>query len=298
MCLILRRPPKVRPDFEQFKTAILNNPDGWGMSAAMGDGTLTTFRNQEKPDPEKLFRFSMEEWGELPVLLHLRYTTAGATSLRNAHPFPILEKSVDGVDLRMAHNGTLHMYKPKTGDESDTRMFVKNFVRPLFKRLIRGIDSKEILTDPFVYSLLDSELSHMSVLSFIDGYGNSLEVNAKGNGGDYTERGIYYSNKYSFDPDHRLPKKYGVVGTVGQNGKAGSNITTVPTTNKTALGSTHAKDTKVMKFSQKYDFADVTELLDVTDDLIDVMVDEHPEDAKLLIKELLFELYREIEGEE
>lgn len=296
MCLIIRRPPKIKPHFDQFKTAILNNPHGWGMSVALGDGSLKTLRTHEEPDPEKLYRLFTEEWGDLPALLHLRYTTAGATVLRNSHPFPILEKNQDGVDLRMCHNGTLYSYKPNTGDESDTRVFVRNFVRPLFKRLIRGMDCEEILKDQWVRDLLDSELTSLSVLSFIDGFGNTLDVNPKGNGGNYTENGIFFSNKYSFDPEHRKPKKHSVVGFPKTNGNAGSNTTTTTGTVNHTDGPRHAKDTKVQKYTEKFDLTHIEELLETSDETIDFLVDESPDDAKLLIKELLFELYREVKG--
>ena len=84
MCLIINRPANAELDFEKFETAMLNNPDGWGLSAANGDGTLTTYRSPEKADPEKLYRFIQEEHKDVPALIHLRYTTVGETSLRNA----------------------------------------------------------------------------------------------------------------------------------------------------------------------------------------------------------------------
>ena len=229
MCIIIQRDPGVEIDFEsRFKPAVINNPDGWGVSIPDGNGRLQTIKELvDKPDPEDLYRFVQEELIEDKVMLHLRYTTAGDTSMRNLHPFPVLEYSKDGVDLRMAHNGTIHKYKHAINSEmkweSDTRNFVRTFVRPLFKRLIRGWDTEEILSDPFVYNLLDEILPAMSVLSFIDGYGNTLQVNPKGNGGDYEEEGkLWYSNKYSFNPKHRVPATSNYNnGSVYRNGSNG-----------------------------------------------------------------------------
>jgi len=311
MCLIINRPANTVLDFEKFKTAIINNPDGWGLSASVGDGRLQTYRSPKEADPDKLFKFITEEFKEVPVLLHLRYTTAGETSLRNAHPFPILEKATDGVDLRMAHNGTLHPYKTK-GDESDTRNFTKTFVRPLFKRLIRGWSIEEILKDDWVKWVLDGELSAQSVLSFIDGAGHTFEVNALGNGGFYDDNGVYYSNKYSFDPEHRLPNyvkhQYGYGGNYyGGNYGHQNNVPVPPKpqgqeasppATQQSSNRPHAKDTQTMKFTQKYELSDAADLLDMDDDFIDLTVDSHPEDAKLLIKELLAELYNALEGDE
>lgn len=201
----------------------------------------------------------------------------------------------DGIDLRMAHNGTLHAYKGKNDGASDTRNFVRAFVRPLFKRLIRGIPSEELLKDSWVRALIDSELTTMSVVSFIDGDGNTLNVNATGNGGFYDDKGVYYSNKYSFDPNHRLPAyPYGAGYYNGWTGpktkdKEGDKPKSKGAVVPFATGKDHALDTKQKKFSELYELTDAVDLLDLTDELIDTIVDTSPEDAKLLIKEILFE---------
>lgn len=316
MCLIIQRPANKELDFEKFKTAVDNNPDGWGLSASLGDGELQTIRTPEKTDPEAIYRMVQEEFSDVPVLLHLRYTTAGKTILRNAHPFPILEKETDGIDLRMAHNGTLSKYKPKAGDESDTRVFVRNFVRPLFKRLRRAYSVEELLKDRFVHDLIDDQLSAMSVVSFIDGDGNVLNVNHDGNGGFY-EDGVYYSNKYSFDPLHREDwSMHGYGGSYKPGNyannhqasnysgpKSGTVLTPPPPkpgsnsvkAGVASLPSNHAKDTKVTKFTDRFDLGN-EDLLEISDDLIDIIVDDHPDEAKLLIKELQWLLYEETKG--
>jgi hypothetical protein len=273
MCLIIDRPANKGLDFEKFKTAVLNNPHGYGISAAHGDGKLTTLRSHIEPDPEKLFKFIEDEFFEQDTLIHLRYTTVGKTILRNAHPFPILEYDTDGVDLRMAHNGTLYSYKEKNG-LSDTRQFAAEFVRPLFKRMRRGFEIEEILEDEWVYEQLNDKLPAKSVLCFIDGYGNSLRVNADGNGGK-EEDDVYYSNVYSFDPNHRVSN----VRTVQKGGYWGNQTNTTP--------KPHAEDTKVTRFTDKFGITE-DEFCEINDPFIEELVDQHPEDAKLLIKELLF----------
>lgn len=300
MCLIIQRPANAALDFEDFKVAMLNNPDGWGMSAALGPdnkgrGRLKTYRNHNKADPEKLYRFVQEEHKEVPILLHLRYTTAGETNLRNAHPFPILEKEVDGVDLRMAHNGTLHDYKTKTW-ESDTRNFVRSYVRPFFKRLVAFTGPEDVLKDRWSEWVLDGELSMQSVLSFIDGYGNTLEVNGEGNGGGRGDDKVYFSNKYSFDPEHRIPKDWWKQPGYGYNGAAYSSPKPAAQSNKVITKPTivkdHAKDTMTKKFSEEHNLTDFLEdVLDLSDDAIDAICQE-PEDAALLIKELICELFQ------
>lgn len=301
MCIIYEFQPEVSIDKEVFETSVLNNPDGFGIVVANGDGTCFVQKKLEF-DTDWLFNLIDEEYVDNTVMVHLRYTTAGTTCTRNLHPFPILEKSTDGVDLWMSHNGTLTSWKHSNNStrswESDTRHFVREFVRPLFKRLIKGMSSEEILKDPFVYKLLDAELSALSVLSFIDGYGNTLQVNPLGNGGKY-EDGLYYSNEYSFDPTHRQPSSYSR-GTGGasvykaynnsdwklpdEKGQSSNGKTS------TVIG-THAEDTMQKTFTEKWNLYP-DDIFQVTDDFIDTLVDEGAtDDLALLVKEALFRAY-------
>lgn len=208
MCLIIKRDPGFEIPFDKFKSAIHVNPDGYGLSFPDENGKLVTIRNPERPDAEALYRTINEDLIDRDLLIHLRYTTVGKTNLRNAHPFPILEKATDGIDIRMAHNGTLYDYKKLAGeDESDTRAFVKHYVRPLFKRMAKAMPPEQLLSDPFLKQLLEGQLTSSSVLTLIDGNGQSLVCNAEGNGGKQ-EDGWYYSNSYSFDRTHREPVVY------------------------------------------------------------------------------------------
>ena len=194
MCIIIQRDPGFVIPRDKFDNCVINNPDGWGLSVPDGKGMLSTIRSVDgETNGDEVYSLLHDEFKDDKVLLHLRYTTAGETNLRNAHPFPILEEEVDGVDLRMAHNGTIHKYKhAMTSDlswESDTRNFVRTFVRPLFKRMVAGVGPNELLKDEFITKLLNDQLTAASVLSFIDGFGNTLNVNGEGNGGKQEEVG-------------------------------------------------------------------------------------------------------------
>lgn len=206
MCLIVMRPKNLVIPFDKFETAITNNPDGYGLTYPAGDGKrMLALRSAEKPDPDKLYRLIQDELKDVDIMLHLRYNTAGDTVLRNAHPFPVLTHKSDGIDLRMAHNGTIYKYKTKADKgESDTRCFVRSFVRPLLERINRGMYSEDYLQDEFIMGLIAEEIPTSSVLTFLDAEGNSAIINPQGNGG-FNDGGIYYSNKYSFNKSHREP---------------------------------------------------------------------------------------------
>lgn len=292
MCLIIQRPANKVIEYNKFKTALDNNPDGFGLSIVEEDGSLITIKDAVKPDCDKLYGILHENLKDKQMLIHFRYTTAGKTMVRNSHPFPVLEKSTDGVDLRVAHNGTLTRYKT-SGDESDTRKFVRTFVRPLFKRLIKGMTAEQILQDKFIIELLEGELPGLSVLSFIDGFGNTLNVNALGNGGYIDNDGIYYSNKYSFDPDHRTStviypiKKW---GTYDDNDDYNTTFGYGKEVNKADKPTVkHASDTLTQRFSDKFELNHFDEVLCLTDNTIEEIVKKNPDDAVLLIKELIDE---------
>lgn len=274
MCIIIEREPHFEIPYKKFETAILNNPHGYGLSFPDDNG-LSVFRTPEEPDPEKLYRLVNEELSEKKIMLHLRYTTVGETNLRNAHPFPILEKNKDGIDLRMAHNGTLGKYRPvSTSQESDTRVFVREYVRPLFKRMCKAMEPEELLTDPFLKKLLEDQLTKSSVLTFLDNQGNSLVCNETGNGGKREDK-WYYSNSYSFDPKHRVPST-----TVSYLPPPGSMGTSKPD---------KFSDCKVDRFTKRYDMESITDTFTFSDDTIEEIC-KKPQESQLLVKELIAEL--------
>lgn len=323
MCLIIQKPADVTLNYEKFCVAVKNNDDGYGLSYPDPDkpGKLITIRDHRKIDTDKVFKFINEDLKSIRAMVHLRYTTAGKTILRNAHPFPILEYKTDGVDLRMAHNGTLFSYKPSNGSgESDTRVFVREFIRPLFKRLIRGNSIEELLKDPWLAKLIKGELTPKSVVTFLDGYGHTLEVNPLGNGGEYLTCGAYFSNKYSFDPDHRNDNWTGYGGGYGQGygfrGGTNSHFKGQQSHQKpdksleekkadrqekqrrdNLISPKHAEDTQVERFTEKYSISR-DDLLDMDDDMIEMLAEgaDQKEAVVLLIKELLLELAK-YEGE-
>jgi len=169
------------------------------------------------------------------------------------------------------------------------------------KRLILGRSSETVLADPFTNTILDNHLTAMSVLSFIDGNGNTLNVNADGNGGFTDDDGTWFSNSYSFDEDHRKPYKYTNRATgVGSSTVGKPQTTTTSGTKSTyTVTTTTGTDCDVKKFTAKYDIGMKDDLYLLSDEAIEMLVDDEPEDAVLLIKELLYDLYeadRKLDG--
>lgn len=299
MCIIIQRNPGFVIPKEKFLSAVKVNPHGYGIAAAEGDGVLTVVREvPEEVDAEALYDMIHGEFANDQLLIHLRYNTVGETTLRNAHPFPILEYETDGVDLRMAHNGTIGKFKPGVTAsnkwESDTRVFVRTYVRPLFKRMAKALGPENVMKDSFVERLLDDQITSSSVLSFIDGFGNTLNVNALGNGGAYEDE-WYYSNKYSFNKSHREPTRNVYAPGYSYHNDTdwwetynSEYKTTQKTSNVTQFDKKdHALDSKTELFTDKYNVDDLEDLFGLGDDFLDALFDEEPDDAKLLCKEML-----------
>lgn len=324
MCLIILKEEGKTFKKDKFLTAVENNPHGYGVSVALGNGRLLTKKAIDY-DKEMLYNDIVTDeigkYGEYPVLCHLRYTTAGKTILRNSHPFPILEFDKDGVDLRMAHNGTIFGFKPKQTDKdswsSDTRKFVKEIVRPLIKSMWAGnkidrtdfeseedkilwlaSEMKTLLESPVLTKVLEEFIPASSVLVFIDGFGNTLYINKMGNGG-IVEDGVYYSNKYSFNKGHRAEKKnqHGNYSNVyypkNSQGSYGSPKTTTvkPAEVKSNVKKLEDPVSYERKFSKDYNIENFGDVLYFGDELLETIKDEAPDDLLELTKELMLELY-------
>ena len=308
MCLIIKKDPNFEIPYDDFAEAIKNNPHGYGFSTTTGSNKnkLYSVKSKETPDPEALYkRLVTGEFKDQSVLIHFRYNTAGETNFRNAHPFTVLEQKTDGIDLRMAHNGTLHSFKTKAVvGESDTRAFVRLFIRPLFKRLIQWGDIEEVFADPFTQELIKDKVPGSNVLTFMDGHGRTLLINGESNGGKQ-EEGWYYSNTYSFNKGHREPKKSTVVGGTGY-GNGGrwddyysqggydqggyQNYSNKYSNssykgNYTPASTSLKKDSQVSKFTELYGIQP-EDLLESSDKTIEAILEE-PEEALLMIKELI-----------
>lgn len=295
MCLIMMKQPGVIIPEEKFMTAFENNPHGWGYSTPGENGYLLTQKSLDI-GAEELYTYLHDELKDDKVMVHLRYNTAGETSIRNAHPFPILEKQTDGMDVRMCHNGTIFKYKTKSSWESDTRNFVRKYVRPLFKRLAKGYTPAEMFSDPFVEQLLKEPLPTSSVLTFLAGDGSELIIHPTGNGGK-EEDGVYYSNMYSFNANYRSSskstnktKQQGAV-IYPEQSEWFFNQTNTPTNQSTTKPKPKKPVSKPLRFSETWGLTP-EELYTMDDELIAWIVEEDPESAVFLINELLAECYK------
>lgn len=326
MCVIIHRSPGVELPFDKLKSACIVNPDGFGV--VIPDRGKLEMRRVYDPkgnNAEALAKL-LEDAKDLNVYAHLRYKTKGATDLDNVHPFTVVSKKKDGIDVQFMHNGTLSEFG--NAQFCDSKVFAIEIVRPLYRMVAAKVGKERALYDPLFGKLLAKYAGTQSVFTLVDSLGNALIVNRKQG---YEFDWGWASNKYSFDRTHReptwstsyydskayydykrssvqedKPKDSGPAGGT-RTAKAEADLndplpwdppaTTLPSViTKNNVQTIVAKKT-LTDPNPRQTFLDVAELHDLqevtslTRDNIEELVAEYPEHACLLIQDLIAELY-------
>lgn len=114
MCVIIDRPAGVPIDEKILKTALNDNPDGWGWMYADNNELVCDWGMDDKD--------FFESYAYLPddvhATLHFRWTTHGLTNVLNCHPFLF-----NGDEYGVVHNGVISGVTIKHKDLSDTYHF-------------------------------------------------------------------------------------------------------------------------------------------------------------------------------
>jgi predicted glutamine amidotransferase len=186
MCVIIHKPAGKRIKDEDIINAATRNDDGFGYMYydPEQDKIITDKFLFNKPE-DLLEIFASQVQYE--VVYHLRIKTHGPITRKNCHPFKILSKEKHGQDMYFMHNGTISKVK-EIEDESDTRAFNREVLKPLLKA-----NKKIINTEAF--KKLVEEFIGTSKLVFMTGTGEVIKFNERL--GD-THDGMWVSNKYSF----------------------------------------------------------------------------------------------------
>ncbi len=208
MCLIINNPKGIILNKLRMETAMKNNQDGVGIMWHDDNGDVCVEKG--------LFDFN-QFWNlhntlcGKPHAIHFRLRTRGKVHEDACHPFRILNKKEDGIDLVMMHNGTLHGIT-NSDRESDSMIFA----RELRTKIRTWDDPLEILSERLLTKLASNIGSGNKMLFFASG-GFTYIVNSKQGWFDCQKEGaleidtfdgmdtpVWYSNQYSFaglDPD-------------------------------------------------------------------------------------------------
>lgn len=146
-----------------------------------------------------------EEFLAQPVAaIHVRIATGGSKiDDTNAHPFQILSKEEDGVDLYMMHNGIIGAVEIVDSDKSDTWHFSNLYLRQLLYRNPYG------LTNPFLQQMIKKYIGS-SRLVFMYGDGTTVIIDGDNSGVTSKEHGgVWLSNNHSIDIPYHTRRHYG-----------------------------------------------------------------------------------------
>lgn len=121
MCIAIFKPRKTKPDWEAYRAAYDNNPDGWGFAAARG-GKLVVKKGVSSFNN---FKKKFYEFRNCPSIVHFRIRTSGDIDDRNCHPFMV------SPNLAVIHNGILDIQCNVNKKMSDTWHFVTQVLRPI-----------------------------------------------------------------------------------------------------------------------------------------------------------------------
>ena len=185
MCLIIVKPEADVISESMIRNAYEHNHNGFGMMW-VEEGRVKRVKG--------LFDLTqiLEQYREVQhksVAMHFRYSTRGAISENNCHPFRVLNMEEHGRDLYMMHNGTMTNIGVIRAGWSDSREFVDRILRP--KLLAEGIDK---IKDLNFRTDLGAQLTNRNKLFFLDGDGWTGYVN-KNEG--HTLGDTWFSNVYS-----------------------------------------------------------------------------------------------------
>lgn len=183
MCLMITKPSAVTIKREHLEKAFENNSHGAGFSVATG-GRVKTFKPYWKFD--EFYRdYIVWELAMTPILIHFRLATHGSRNKENTHPHQLCDR------MSMAHNGIITKCKC-VGDESDTRAFIRENVKPLIKidegRLPMGATHPAVTEDKLKEY---DDLIGASKLAFLNAAGMFFHVNKKAG---HEHEGCWWSN--------------------------------------------------------------------------------------------------------
>lgn len=307
MCVIINREANIEIPFDKIRSACHVNPHGFGLMFAE-DGKLNIIRefSDKGNDPEKVARL-LEDYKAHRLSLHLRYQTVGDKSLDNCHPYIVATQEQDQVDLAFMHNGTLSEFKRQDSTMSDSYHFGQELIRPLFERFAAFDSPETVLWDPLFHAILSKYCGGLSVFNLMDSEGNILVINEE-RGKKFD--GWWASNDYSFNSFHREPIKDTTKGgNWYYNGQYYSREYTYPKDDDiqdigkdTTVKNLPAKIVKEVpevspptpreSFIEVANLTALEEVCKLNDEDIEELIEVYPEYAKLLIQDLILQLYQ------
>lgn len=184
MCLIIKKPHgKVIPAKHLLYSSD-HNADGWGIMWA-SNGRVHVERGMETG--VKALNAALATAKNRRVYTHQRFGTHGSKTLDNCHPFCVLDKDRDGIDLYLMHNGVLSAVPEFDLTKSDTWHYMQ---------ALRGaiLADRSLLTNAAFWKAIAVDIGRSNKFVFLFGDGREVILN-RDSGTDID--GLWYSNTYS-----------------------------------------------------------------------------------------------------
>lgn len=141
MCIIVVKPSGI--DMPELKHCWDNNPDGAGFMFA-SKGKVVVRKGFMKYEHLMKELKNIENVKDLTMVLHFRIKTHGEVSPQLTHPFVVsTNKDVElatraRVKRAFVHNGIITGMGYQMKNDSDTSVFVRNYLAPLFLKMDDG----------------------------------------------------------------------------------------------------------------------------------------------------------------
>lgn len=179
MCVIIARNPGVIIPEDKIDSACHVNSDGFGMSVVDRGQIVTT--KLLKCDPRTITKM-LEDAKDQKVFLHLRFKTHGLLNLDNVHPFESFK--ADGKEILFMHNGIIGDFTTGTDKESDTVRFNNVIVKPMIERFVKAGNDPAAIFDDELFTTVVQKYATGSKFVFFDEEENQIIFN-KNNGKDF-----------------------------------------------------------------------------------------------------------------
>lgn len=232
MCLIIKKEKQDFLTIEFLNDVWKKNNDGWGITyndpetnevVALKGLLFTDFLTEY---------FRLDE-AYIDFVIHMRYATHGVVNRKNCHPFKVM----DGMYLM--HNGIFAIDMGNEVKLSDTRVFIRDILRPLLDEV----------KDPFAF-IQGYNFQHLMEW-YCEGQDSRLVIHTKDGPlffGDWkkTTKGVVVSNHYAFNLDNPTYKPLSSFGAANawSYDEDGRLITASPST-------THAE--AMRRFNERTD---------------------------------------------
>lgn len=227
MCIIVAKPRGAKlPSEEIIRNCFSNNPDGAGLmyvkdnQVIVDKGYMTIDTLLERIESLKS-ELKSETLENDSVVLHFRIGTQGKNDKETTHPFIISDKDERLRALKivsnvgMAHNGIISSYTKYGEVLSDTQLFIKHFIHPMYHYNKRFYNDDKLME--MIHKVAGGKICFLDNNGDIHWLGEKIEKD-----------GCFYSNStysYSYERASYTPVYPIIVNKRGEEEEDSSEFT-------------------------------------------------------------------------